>query len=66
MEELKPCPFCGGKANITRCFGRITILCQGCDAAMIGVPTYDKTEDEHEVKRLTNDWNRRADNAEVH
>ena len=61
MTELKPCPFCGGKARIVendpfgsqrkefRCYG---VICNGCDAHF-----WKNTEEE-----AIDAWNRRADN----
>lgn len=61
-NELKPCPFCGSKAQrltrlpfyqMPRFKGRRAIVCCNC-----GVFMYGNTEDEAEEL-----WNRRSDNA---
>jgi Lar family restriction alleviation protein len=38
--KLKPCPFCGGKAEIrkTRVLGYYTIYCLGCAVKMFSYP----------------------------
>ena len=33
-EELKPCPFCGGEAELCRIFGRIGISCKQCNVGI--------------------------------
>lgn len=59
--ELRPCPFCGGKAHIVEiCTGsRITDYSVSCDdirGCIAGVPMqYYKTED-----KAASAWNRRA------
>lgn len=55
-EELKPCPFCGGKAEL--------ILIKGMDEKYIkctncGVSTLLSIE----RKTVIREWNRRADNG---
>ena len=65
-EELKPCPFCGGKAiiNDVRSGGGvqaciITIKCQGCKVNMSGAaPIKDGDSFHAEMARR---WNRRVD-----
>ena len=68
MKELKPCPFCGGKANITTYLGNkriVYIECDGCKAYM-GHPRIMTSalkgklyfEDKNE---LIEAWNRRAE-----
>lgn len=60
MTELKPCPFCGGKAFVYKQYSSIwrldptdfTVLCKNCKA---GVRHYFPTE--AEAKKA---WNRRA------
>ena len=61
MNELKPCPFCGGKADfeeIERYYGDIswTVMCTQC-GARIGVHSVDKND-------VAEEWNRR-ENYEI-
>ena len=52
MDELKPCPFCGGKANAFIC-GRIFVVeCESCGTSSDG---FDSKKEAVEA------WNRRAD-----
>lgn len=73
MIELKPCPFCGGKANIG--YGRIasheaivtiTALCCNCH---IGIFKYRSKENEWNTFQTEEEaieaWNRRADNVDT-
>lgn len=60
MEELKTCPFCGGKAKLSICLGRKAIVCTSCESLMIGQPTFTKEEENAEVQHLIRAWNRRA------
>lgn len=61
--ELKPCPFCGGKAIIHVSAG-VSVICQKCgcrtislvDRSSQGEPCGDA------IYRVTDKWNRRADN----
>jgi len=56
METLKPCPFCGGKAEVRLFWGNYVISCKGCPGGTF--PRKGMTKEEAiEV------WNRRADNA---
>lgn len=51
MEELKPCPFCGGEADIGENFdGQWGVFCETCRAVVWG---YTK-------KASIAAWNRRA------
>lgn len=60
MAELKPCPFCGGKADLCKMERRdfpktmYMITCNRCFAK-----TYLLTDKE----AVINAWNRRADNG---
>lgn len=54
MNELKPCPFCGGEAAFV---GTATIKCKSCGGAFIITnPCISRLE----AKEA---WNRRADNG---
>lgn len=33
QEELKPCPFCGGKAKLVLAMGQAWILCPECESS---------------------------------
>ena len=61
MNELKPCPFCGGK--VKRVIGpmreTVMFVCETCgaDVCFFGA--------EHEPK-ATKAWNRRAEEGETH
>lgn len=52
MNELRPCPFCGGKAHIMR--GGHWIACEDCQSES----GYCSTKEE-----AIEAWNRRVDNA---
>ena len=73
--ELKPCPFCGGRAEIKR--GKIylddyvQVHCTKCGASIPKTlidhlayicGKYVRFSEENAIKKTTNDWNRRADN----
>ena len=53
-EELKPCPFCGGKAEIIIEYGTVTVGCTNkeCDITMGKAVFTDEEAIQH--------WNRRA------
>lgn len=58
MAELKPCPFCGGKASCKPFkwieFTSYHVCCEDCRASTI---EFDYAKEAVEA------WNRRADNA---
>lgn len=51
MDELKPCPFCGGKAHVVDGID-YWILCEDCHCR---TGFFDRAEDAAEA------WNRRAE-----
>jgi len=53
LSELKPCPFCGGKAIVFHCAGMCYVKCVPCQVEILR-----NTRDE-----AVNDWNRRAQPA---
>ena len=56
--ELKPCPFCGGKARITKSnLGTNLIYCTECPTTF-GRYWFSKKRD------IIKAWNRRADNEQ--
>lgn len=59
MEKLKPCPFCGGEAKITRIRGSerpyVAVCQKGECQASVGVYSYTRAE-------AAKAWNRRANN----
>ena len=64
MAELKPCPFCGGKALLEEFTVRkgfeSCIVCSGCLVTMLTI-TYDTEEEAREA--VIEDWNRRAEDG---
>lgn len=57
--ELKPCPFCGGKANIYTHKDFVFIRCQVCDC---GTPSISASIEYCATERAVRLWDRRADN----
>jgi len=55
-NELKPCPFCGGEAEVKFFLGNYFVACKGCPGSTF--PYKGMTEEE-----AVEAWNRRADNA---
>lgn len=62
--ELKPCPFCGGKAKLFVNDG-VRVLCVKCRAtSKILVDEYNGFEIRtNAVRDVVEAWNRRADNG---
>ena len=58
MAELKPCPFCGGEANIRNEDGSVWIECKSCFCGTAFASGASPTEKLIEV--VTHDWNRRV------
>lgn len=57
MEELKPCPFCGGKAIINEYLNSLFwTRCVDCGAEIQALSTVDDAKSE---------WNRRADECDT-
>ena len=59
-QELKPCPFCGGEAeiyenNIIKSLPSYRVFCANCYSRTYGM--YDKLDDAIEA------WNRRVNNG---
>lgn len=54
MEELKKCPFCGGKAKIYKSFDYVSKYRVECTKCEMCSPIYNKSEEAIEV------WNRRV------
>ena len=66
MSELKPCPFCGGKAYMAQNYlGQKYVRCPECGACVFGKDTDDfrisKMGEEKAEKAAAESWNRRAD-----
>ena len=55
MTELKPCPFCGGKAKIMKMGYPHWIYCLDCGARVHGRVIGEKEGEEASIKA----WNRR-------
>lgn len=58
MIELKPCPFCGGKARLFVSSG-VRVLCSKCYASTM-ILTDDMGYSSNAVERVTEKWNKRA------
>lgn len=58
MDELKPCPFCGGKAFITTSFGRPYIDAFHTRKCLIKPDTFLISS--KSLNRQIKAWNRRA------
>ena len=57
MDELKPCPFCGGEAEYQQ--KKVRIICKKCEAQIVGAKAFKFTWNyPNYLARL---WNRRAE-----
>lgn len=63
MADLKPCPFCGGKARLFVNDG-VRVICSKCYAGtMIHSDTIEY--DSNAVETVIKAWNRRADDERM-
>lgn len=60
MPELKPCPFCGGKARLF-VNGGVRVLCSKCYAST-KILTEELEYISNAVETVIVEWNRRANN----
>lgn len=60
MFELKPCPFCGGKARLF-VNGGVRVICSECYACS-RILTDELGFDSSALESVVEAWNRRADN----
>lgn len=64
MTDLKPCPFCGGKASMAYWAQVSCVVCQKCGA--MGAMVSDSYEAGDGKEKAAEAWNRRADNGRIH
>lgn len=57
--ELKPCPFCGGQANLRVTTSGVSVRCRKCS---IGTPyRLDSIDKSDAIRKVVEDWNRREE-----
>ena len=61
MTDLKPCPFCGGKARLFVGNG-VRVICSKCYAGTM-ILTDNMECESNAVETVVESWNRRADNG---
>lgn len=61
MNDLKPCPFCGGKARLFVGDG-VRVICSKCYVGT-RILTDSMEYESDDVETVVESWNRRADNA---
>ena len=57
MAELKPCPFCGGRASLVQKGGSFFVKCNRCPGAVVTGCIHQSKEE------ATKAWNRRAEDG---
>ncbi len=64
-QELKPCPFCGGEAELMtgNVRGKRYAWCECLQCGVATLGYYNGTEDER-IKQARDMWNRRADDGD--
>ena len=63
MAELKPCPFCGGKAKYVYAMPCNAVKCTKCK--MFGKTIVDRYEQQDGKAEAIKAWNRRAESKEL-
>ena len=64
MDELKPCPFCGGKAVLYASENGICVICFKCEArSTVRMDSLNYSSPTCATKDVIEAWNRRADNG---
>lgn len=61
MFDLKPCPFCGGKARLFVGSG-VRVICSKCHAGTM-ILTDNMEYESNSVETVVEAWNRRTDNG---
>ena len=61
-DELKPCPFCGGKAFITETMGKFYVDAFHKRNCIVKPNTWLESTN-NKIKKQIGAWNRRADNG---
>lgn len=61
MTNLKPCPFCGGKASLVYLEPVSWVVCQKCGA--VSAMARDSYEVGDSKEKAAEAWNRRTDNG---
>ena len=63
MNDLKPCPFCGGKARLF-VNGGVRVICSKCYVGTM-ILTDNMECESNAVETAIKAWNRRADNGQI-
>lgn len=60
-EELRPCPFCGGKAEVEETVTEVTVECHTCFAAIVAAAVNSPTN----ITAVVNMWNIRTSDKQL-